>query len=379
MRVVHVFKDFYPPTTGGVEQHMRVLCAGLAPHVSVSVLVPSRSTRRVEEAIDGVHVVRTPELGRWLSTPLCPGMTGELRRLSPDLVHLHFPNPMGDAAYLLSASRAPVVMTYHADIVRLRPFLWGYRPLFRRLAPHLRRIIVASHEYLRSSAFLSPYREQCAVIPFGIEPRAFVLEEDERAAVRRLRARYGGRLALFVGVLRSYKGLHVLIEAMASVSGHLLVAGRGPYRATLEQEVRRRRLADRVTLLGEVSDAERRVLLHACDVFVLPSIDRSEAFGIAQLEAMACGKPVVSSDLPTGMRAVNRHGLTGLRVPPGDAAALAAALNAVLGDDALRVDLGRRARERVEQEFTADRMVARTLALYDDVLARSTDMVVAAR
>src|SRR5215470_13687914 len=120
MRIVHLFKDFYPPVVGGIEQHMRVLCAGLASKADVSVLVPSRSWRRIEETIDGVHVVRTPELGRWLSTPLCPGMSAELRRLSADLIHLHFPNPAGDLAYLLSGCRAPVVMTYHADVVRQR-------------------------------------------------------------------------------------------------------------------------------------------------------------------------------------------------------------------------------------------------------------------
>ncbi|HSE03289.1 MAG TPA: glycosyltransferase, partial [Methylomirabilota bacterium] len=128
-------------------------------------------------------------------------------------------------------------------------------------------------------------------------------------------------------------------------------------------------LAERITFLGEVSERERRLLLHACDLFVLPSTDRSEAFGIAQLEAMACGKPVVSSDLPTGVRLVNQDGVTGRLIPPGDADALAGALNELLEDDGLRAALGKAARLRVEQEFTAERMIARTLALYDEALA----------
>jgi rhamnosyl/mannosyltransferase len=377
MNVVHLFKDFYPPTTGGIEQHMRVLCAGLARHVDVSVLVPSRSFRRTEERIDGVRVVRTPEFGRYLSSPFCPGMAAELRRLAPDLVHLHFPNPTGDIAYLASGSRAPVVLTYHADIVRQRRFLGLYRPVFGRLNTRVRRILVASQEYLDSSAFLSPHRDKCVVIPYGIDRASFALEDDEPELVQQLRRRHGARLVMFLGVLRYYKGLDVLLHAMTRVAGHLLVVGRGPNGTAVERLVRRLGLQERVTLTGEVSDARRRVLLHASDLLVLPSIDRSEAFGIAQLEAMACGKPVVSSDLPTGVRAVNRHGVTGLLVPPGDADALARALSRVLDDAALRAELGEAARRRVEEHFTAERMVAETLSLYDEVLAQGRKVLAA--
>jgi glycosyltransferase involved in cell wall biosynthesis len=141
----------------------------------------------------------------------------------------------------------------------------------------------------------------------------------------------------------------------------------------VELLARRLGLGDRVTFTGQVSDPWRRVVLHAAAVFVLPSTDRSEAFGIAQVEAMACGKPVVGSDLPTGVREVNRHGVTGLLVPPRDPAVLAQALNTLLDDDTLRTSLGRAARHRVEREFTAERMVRDTLSIYDDVLARERE------
>jgi glycosyltransferase involved in cell wall biosynthesis len=369
MKAVHVFKDYYPPTTGGIEQHMRVLCAGLARHIDVTVLVPSRSRRRIEERLDGVRVMRVPEFGRYFSAPLCPSMPAELRRLTPDLVHLHFPNPTGDLAYLLSGCRAPVVLTYHADVIRQSRLLRLYRPVFGLLAPHVRRFIATSRQYLDSSAFLAPYRDRCLVVPFGIELDSFALRIGEVDQVQELRRRHGERITLFLGVLRYYKGLDVLIRAMARVTGPLLIAGRGPQRAALEGLTRELGLADRISFLGEVSESERRLLLHACDVFVLPSIDRSEAFGIAQLEAMACGKPVVSSDLPTGVRMVNQDVVTGTLVPPGNPNALAGALNTLLEDDGLRAGLGKAARLRVEQEFTAERMIARTLDVYDEALA----------
>lgn len=369
MKVVHVFKDYYPPTTGGIEQHMQVLCAGLARHIDVAVLVPSRSRRRIEERCNGVRVIRVPEYGRYFSAPLCPTMPAELRRLSPDVVHLHFPNPTGDLAYLLSGCRAPVILTYHADVIRRSGLLRLYRPVFGLLAPHIRRFIATSREYVDSSALLAPYRDRCTVVPFGVDLDDFALRIGEVDQVRELRRRHGERTILFLGVLRYYKGLDVLIRAMARVTGRLLIAGRGPQRAGLEALTGELGLADRTTFVGEVSECERRLLLHACDVFALPSIDRSEAFGIAQLEAMACGKPVVSSDLATGVRFVNQDRVTGMLVPPGDPDALAEALNELLEDDVLRAGLGKAARLRVEQEFTAERMIARTLGLYHEILA----------
>jgi glycosyltransferase involved in cell wall biosynthesis len=369
MKAVHVFKDYYPPTTGGIEQHMQVLCAGLARHIDVTVLVPSRARQGIEERLDRVRVIRVPEFGRYFSAPLCPNMPAELRRLSPDLVHLHFPNPTGDLAYLLSGCRAPVVLTYHADVIRRSRLFRLYRPVFGLLAPYIRRFIATSPEYLDSSAFLAPYRDRCTVIPFGVDLDDFALRVGEVDQVQALRQRHGERIILFLGVLRYYKGLDVLIRAMARVAGRLLIAGQGPQRTSLQALTRTLGLTDRISFLGEVSESERRLLLHACDVFVLPSIDRSEAFGIAQLEAMACGRPVVSSDLPTGVRLVNQAGVTGTLIPSGDPDALAGALNELLGDDVLRVGLGKAARLRVEQEFTAERMIAQTLNLYDEVLA----------
>lgn len=367
-RVVHVFKDFYPPTTGGIEQHMSVLCRRLARSVDVAVITPSRSRRRVEERVGDVRVIRVPEFGRLASAPLCPTAPFELRRLRPDLVHLHFPNPMGDLAYLLSATPAPCVVTYHADIIRQKAFLPVYRPVLRALFGKVSRIIVAAEENVTSSSILPGYRDKCAVIPYGVETGAFVPAGEEAREVEQLRGAAGSGIALFVGAARYYKGLGVLLRAMVAVDGHLFVAGRGTGSEELGRQAADLGISQRVTFFDEVSESKLRVLLNACDVFVLPSLDRCETFGIAQLEAMSCGKPVVASDLPTGVRTVNKGGVTGALVPPGNADALAEALNRLLGDAALRARLGAAARDRVEQEFSSDLMVSRTLDVYRDVV-----------
>ena len=366
MRVVHLFKDYFPPTTGGIEQHMQLLCRGLAASMDVTVLVPSHSFAKRVETIDGVVVVRVPEFGRYAAVPFCPTMPGELARLKPDIVHLHFPNPMGDVSYLFSG-KAPLVISYHADVIRQRRFLPLYKPLLNAVFRRAQRILAASDEYVASSPVLTQYKDRCTVVPYGVDLKAFELTDTERLVVEQRRAAAGEGTVLFVGVLRPYKGVDVLLRAMARVKAKLVVVGRGPNRLELSSTAARLGLSNRVSFLGEVSDSERRILLHSCDVFVLPSIDRREAFGLAQLEAMACGRPVIATDLP-GVRSVNLNQVTGLIVPPNDSDALAAALQRLLGDERLRQTLGNAAKRRAELEFSSDRMVRRVQQVYEEVL-----------
>jgi glycosyltransferase involved in cell wall biosynthesis len=369
MKVVHLFKDYFPPTTGGIEQHMRVLCSGLAKTCDVTVLVPSRSLHRREDVVDGVRVVRVPEWGRYAAVPFCPTMPRALARLAPDIVHLHFPNPMGDLAWLLGTRRVPLVISYHADVIRQRRLLPLYTPILTRTFGAARRILVAAPDNIASSPVLPRYKDRCTVIPYGIDLDAFTLREHEAEVVVARRAAFGpDPLILFVGVLRPYKGLDILLKALVRVRANLVVVGRGPARFDLSGLAARLGLSNRVAFLGEVSEAERRILLHACDAFVLPSIDNREAFGIAQLEAMACGKPVIGTDLPTGVRYVNKHQVTGLLVPPGDVEALATALHRLLGDARLRATLGNAAQGRARLEFSADIMVRRVMQVYEEVL-----------
>lgn len=369
MRVVHIFKDCYPPTTGGIEQHMSLLCRRLSDFVDAAILTPSRCRRRVEESFGKVRIVRIPEFGRYASTPLCPTAPAELRRLRPDIVHLHFPNPMGDLTYLAGAGKTPLVITYHADIVKQKAFLPFYRPVLSLLFAKARKIIFSARENMRLSSVPAAHRHKCAVIPFGIEPEAFAPRGTESSEIASLRAESGGPIVLFVGAARYYKGLDVLLRAMARVPGRLIVAGRDTLGESLAAKARILGVGERVLFCGEVPDSRLRVLLNAADIYVLPSIDRCETFGIGQLEAMACFKPVVSTDLPTGVRSVNRHGVTGLVVAAGNADALANALNTLLADAGLRAELGRNGRRQVEKEFHADGMVSETLKVYREIFS----------
>jgi rhamnosyl/mannosyltransferase len=274
---------------------------------------------------------------------------------------------MGDITQLLGASQLPFVLTYHADIIKQKLFLPVYRPVLNLLFKKTRKIIFSARENIATS-LVDPYQDKCVVIPFGVEIESFRLGDQEDAEVDALRNELGGPAALFVGAARYYKGLDVLLRALVKVEGKLIVAGRGTQSLSLKQLAVDLGVQNRVRFLGEIAPSQLRILLHAAEVFVLPSIDRCETFGIGQLEAMACSKPVVSTDLPTGVRSVNRHGITGFVVPPGEPDALADALNRLLTDARLRTELGEAARRRVEHEFGADRMVSKTLEVYREVL-----------
>jgi rhamnosyl/mannosyltransferase len=362
LRVLHVGK-FYPPHRGGMESHLHALCTELKEHVGVEVLVASDGRRTTEEIFDGVRVTRAGTLLNLSAAPVCPEMVARIRAAEVDLVHIHLPHPTAVLAYLASGHRGRLVLTYHSDVVRQKTLARLFRPFLHRALRRADAVVVASPNYLESSDVLRAFRDKCRVIPFGIPVARF--ERPDPAEVASIRERYGPRIVLGVGRLIYYKGFEHLIRAMRDVRGRLLIAGSGPLRARLEEEARACGVGERVHFLGAVVDVAP--FYHAADVFALPSVARSEAFGIVQLEAMACGRAVVNTDLDSGVTFVSPGGLTGITVPPADPSALARALNALLDDPALRERYGRQGRLRVEHEFGLDAMTARTLDLYREL------------
>lgn len=367
MKVLHVGK-FYPPHPGGMERHLEDLARGLRARgdVEVEVLVSADGRRTVSETVDGVRVTRAGTVATVASTSFSPGLVRAIRRAEADVVHLHHPNPAGSLAWLASRHRGPLVVTYHSDIVRQKVLGALANPVLDGVLARADAIIASSPGYAASSPVLRRHADRVRVIPFGLDARA--LGEAAPDAVRALRERHGPRVVLAVGRLVYYKGLQYLVRAMREVEATLLVAGDGPLRPELEAETRAAGLADRVVFLGAVADL--RPYYQAADVFVLPSVARSEAFGLVQLEAMACGVPVVNTRLDTGVPFVSRDGETGFTVPPADASALAAALRHLLDDAPLRARMGAAARRRVDTDFRLDTMVERTAALYPEALAR---------
>ena len=369
-RILHIYKDYYP-VLGGIENHLRTLAeAQAARGHSVTVLVTSRTRQTHQAEMNGVRIIFAGRLATAASTPLSLALPLCLRREPADIAHLHFPYPMGDLAHWLAGRARRTVISYHSDIVRQKNLLRLYAPFLRMALRRADRIVATSPRYIETSPFLAPRAAKCVVVPYGIHPERF--EQVDPAQVAALREPYHTPLILFVGQLRYYKGVEFLIRAMPQVAGHAWLIGSDTTtrRTELEALAGSLGVADRVTFLGE-QDARLPAYFRACDVFVLPSIERSEAFGIVQLEAMASGKPLVSCDVGTGVAWVNQHEVTGLVVPPRDPAALAAALNRLTADPGLRARLGAAGQQRVRTEFTVEKMVDRIEAVYQAALDRA--------
>ena len=364
LQVLHVGK-YYPPHMGGIETHLQVLCGELRKTLDARVIVASDDRTSTEEVIDGVPVSRAATPFTLASAPLCPRMVTAIRRSHADIVHLHLPNPSAILAYLASGHRGRLVVSYHSDTVRQRILGAAFEPLLHAALRRSSAIIASSPENQRTSNVLSRYQDRCHVIPYGIPIEQF--ERPDAAAVDGIRKQFGERLILAVGRLVYYKGFEHLIHAMTQVDGKLVIVGDGPLRAKLLALITSLGIENKVVLAGKIPD-EIAPYYHAADVFVLPSIARSEAFGIVQVEAMASGLPVVNTSLESGVPFVSLHEQTGLTVPPADSQALAQAINRLLADPHLRQSLGQAARLRARQEFSAPIMTSRMLALYDAVM-----------
>jgi glycosyltransferase involved in cell wall biosynthesis len=371
MRIVHVYKDYFPPVRGGIEQTIeRMARAQVAAGHAVTVLCSAHGGRRtVDEVVDGVRVVRVAEWGRALSAPFCPAMPWHLARLEADLYHLHFPNPTGEVSFLLARPHGALVVSYYSDVVRQAAALPLYGPVIDALLRRADLVLATSAPHVESSAFLRRHRDKCRVVTLGIDLAPFEGLEAHRAAGAALRARYGTPLVLFVGRLRYYKGLDVLLEAMTRVKGTLVIVGEGPEGHALRDQHRRLGLGAKVVFAGDVDESGLLDHLAAADVGVLPSTLPSEVFGLAMVEMMACGLPVVCTELGTGTSFVNQDGETGLVVPPDNPSALAAALDRLLADPTLRQRMGEAARRRVREHFSTAAMMLGIEAAYTEALA----------
>lgn len=357
MHILHLYKDYYP-VLGGIENYVKTLSeASVRRGHQVTALVTSPTRHTEESTLNGVRVIKA---GRWAtlaSTPLSADFVDWVRHLRPDVAHLHAPYPLGEVAYAWHG-RAPYLVTYHADVTRpvQRAIMLAYGPVLRRILRRAHTVIATNPVVARNSPQLHGL-PQVTVCPIGVNLDRFQ-PPPAPPAPRPF-------TALFVGVLRHYKGLPILLHALQQQPAmHALIAGEGPLRADLETLARELGLTARVRFLGRVPDADLPALYHQADVFVLPSTSRAEAYGMVMTEAMAAGLPCITTELGTGTSYVVEHEVTGLVVPPNNVAALAQALRRLMTDSALRATMGQAGRARALALFSEAHMLERLEDLY---------------
>jgi glycosyltransferase involved in cell wall biosynthesis len=365
-RVLHVGK-FYPPVAGGMERVVETLCRASAGLVESRVLVMNTGRNTVEEDVGGIHVTRVGMIGSAGSVSIAPAFGFRLRSTPADLIVLHEPNPWALLCYATMRPSAPLVIWYHSDVVR-HPVQYGlfYAPLARPAYRRAERFIVSSPALGEHAAALAPYRDRIRVIPFGIDPAEWEPDAGIRDRAAQI-ARETGPFVLFAGRHVAYKGVDVLLRALQGTKTTAVIAGDGPERAKWEALAAALEVGTQVRFPGDVTDRELRALMQASSALVLPSITRAEAFGYVQLEAMTSGKPVISTDVASGVSWVNQHECTGLIVPAGQPEPLRAAIERLMSDEPLRARLGQGGRDRVAREFTMVKLRERLAALFKEM------------
>jgi glycosyltransferase involved in cell wall biosynthesis len=366
VRVLHVYKDVYPPVVGGIERHIDAIRRAL-PEIQHDVLVCARRLRTFERAVPGAgREVLVGEVGRLLSTPLAPTFPAWLARLAPGaIVHLHMPQPLAELSVLLTRLRSPIVATYHADIHRQRLLLGLYGPVVRRTLRRADVVIAASQALRTKSTLLREADVPVRVVPYGIDVSRWGPKRLADGEVSELRNSIGHPHVIAVGRLVHYKGFDRLIAATSHVNASVVIVGEGPLRGQLERQVRDLHLQDRVHLVGEVSDERLEAHLAAASIFVLPSTNRAEAFGISLLEAQAAGLPVVATDVGTGTVEAFAPGESGILIPPNDVAAIVAAIARLRDEPRLRTAMGKAGRRLVETNHSLEKMAARLRPIYE--------------
>ncbi|MGE5094787.1 MAG: glycosyltransferase [Betaproteobacteria bacterium] len=374
MRILHVGK-YFPPTPGGMERFLGDLVAAQreAGH-EVAVLVHDDGRR--EAAGDPPWVMRCPVWMRLIFAPISPAfpwwLARAIRRFRPEILHLHMPNVAPFWALMLPSARAiPWVVHWHSDVevsqVAVRLAYPHYQLFERAVLDRAEAIIVTSRAYLEASKPLAEWRDKCHVVPLGVDPARLPPVDRDRAASawqpHALRLLAAGRLTY-------YKGFDTLVRAVIGMEGvQLAIVGEGEERARLEAILQGAGRPSHIRLVGEVDDATLQGLMGSCDVFCLPSRERTEAFGIVLMEAMRYARPLLVSSLyGSGVNWVARDGQNAVVVPPGDVAAWRRGIEALAASPARRQLLGYLGHERFVRELGIEAVERRIQDIYATAL-----------
>jgi rhamnosyl/mannosyltransferase len=368
MKVLHFYRTYYPDSFGGVEQVIRQMVTGSARlGVQAEVLTLTRDKNKLELDFEGHAVHRVPLNIEIASTGFSWSAFARFKQLAAtaDIIHYHFPWPFMDMAHFICRINKPSVVTYHSDIVRQKYLFKVYQPLQNKFLDSVDRIVATSPNYLATSPTLAKYRAKTEIITYGLD--ASIYPEPDANCKEKWRTRFPTPFFLFVGMLRYYKGLHILLDAAVGTQIPIVILGNGPVELELKRQADRLNLRN-VHFLGALPEEDKIALMQLCYGLVFPSHLRSEAFGITLLEAAMFGKPMISCEIGTGTSYVNVDQQTGLVVPASDPQAIRHAMQYLLEHPVRARQMGQQAALRYAECFTAQKMALSYQALYQQLI-----------
>ncbi|BAW80185.1 group 1 glycosyl transferase [Candidatus Nitrosoglobus terrae] len=370
MRVLHFYKTYFPETMGGVEQVIYQIARSVAVYgIETEILTLTQAPEKEGTLVFENHLVHRVSLDFQIaSTGFSKSALLRFIELAKqvDLIHYHFPWPFMDVVHFLSRVKKPTVVTYHSDIIRQQFLLKFYRPLMHSFLRHVDCIVATSPNYFATSQILNCYRSKTRVIPIGLDKASY--PEINSSLLQYWQGRVGRGFFLFVGMIRYYKGLHILLDAIQGTRFPVVILGSGPTEKELKKHANRLGL-NHVYFLGALSNEDKVALISLSLAMVFPSHLRSEAFGISLLEGAMLGKPMISSEIGTGTSYINIHGKTGLVVPPSNPLAFKEAMIFLWNHPEIAVTMGSNAQARYQRLFTSERMAIAYAHLYQELLA----------
>ncbi|MEA3465935.1 MAG: glycosyltransferase [Thermodesulfobacteriota bacterium] len=356
MRVLHVYKTYFPDTQGGLEEAIRQICDNTRQQgveSRIFCLSPNPHPQRIHRPeADVYRASLTMEIA---SCGFSFQSLSIFRQLVDwaDIVQYHFPWPFADMLHLLARVTKPTIIAYQSDIVRQQGLLKLYQPLMHYFLSSANCIVATSPNYVETSDILRGYTDKIEIIPIGLNQQSY--PEPVQKTLQQVRFSVGDGYFLFIGVLRYYKGLHVLLQAAQNGEFKIVIAGSGPEQNNLKQQARQLGL-NNVQFLGFVDDETKVALIKNARAIVFPSNQRSEAYGVTLIEGAMFSKPLITVEIGSGMSYINIDAVTGLSVEPNNPLLLRAAMEKLYHNPTLAQQYGQQAHQRYQQLFTGKRM-----------------------
>lgn len=368
MKILQINK-FYSPWIGGIENVVKDLAQGLNDKngIEMEILACQKKGKGIIEFIDGIKVYRAASWGTLFRMPISLEFFSLYRKLirAADLIVLHHPFPLSFLAYTIFTKKKMIVW-YHSDIIKQKLAGFLIAPFINYVLKKADSIFVSNKTIILQSKFLRPLSSKCRIIPYGINVSEYELTPKVEKESIQIRNKYGTPLILSVGRLVYYKGFEYLVESFKKINAHLLIIGDGPLKENLEEQLKVNNLKKKVSIIDPVEDLVP--YYYACDVFVLSSVANSEMFGLVQIEAMACGKPVINTNLPTGVPEVSLNNETGFTVEPKNSEALSSAINKIIFDSELKLKFSQSARKRAEEFFSREKFLESNKKYFEEVI-----------
>jgi glycosyltransferase involved in cell wall biosynthesis len=372
MKILQLGK-FYPPDTGGMETALYNITEELNQRgIQCDVLCANKEKKYRNDSLNGYKVIRTSNYGIVASTSISPQMIRELKKViaNYDILHIHHPNPTANLAlFMANPKKQKVVIHWHSDIIKQQLELRFYKPLLIWMLKKADVIIGTSQKYIDESLQLKDFKNKCVPIPIGIKKNDIGVDENK---FEEIKVRFKNKKIIFsLGRFIYYKGFEYLIESAKYLPDNyvILLGGDGELKEKYEQIIRENGLSEKVFLVGKIDQKDLGSYYEACDLFCLPSIAKSEAYGIVMIEAMSFGKPVVATKIKgSGTDWVNQDGITGLNVNPEDAEQLAKAFQTILENPAMYQKFSENAHHRYLNEFTIETEIEKLIKVYRTIL-----------